>query len=424
VPIGPRVNRRRRVDLRPGEGFAGTAGEVAGACHYGAVAHTSASAGALLRHVRTGRARSRAELVALTGASRNTVSARVDQLIAANLLEEGGRGWSTGGRPPTLLHFNSRAGCVIAVDLGVTSVDVAVTDLSAQILATVGHPIDIADGPGVVLAEVDRLAQQVLAEAGLTPADVCAVGVGVPGPVEFSTGRPSHPPIMPGWHDYPIPSAFGRYECPVYVDNDVNVMALGEIGIGGSVQDVLVVKVGTGIGCGVIVDGRVYRGAQGSAGDIGHIYVAPADGRTVVCRCGNENCLEAIAGGGALLRDAIAAGLPVETTRDVVERAAQGDGTSLELVRDAGRTIGTVLAALVNFFNPHRIVMTGGVAQAGAPLLAGIREAVYRRSMPLAARALEITVSDAPDLSGRVGAALMAIEEFFEEDSVYEAVAR
>ncbi|HEY0126583.1 MAG TPA: ROK family protein, partial [Blastococcus sp.] len=182
------------------------------------MAQTSASAGALLRHVRTGRARSRADLVALTGASRNTVSARVDQLIAANFLEEGGRGWSTGGRPPVLLQFNSRAGCVLAVDLGVTSVDVAVTDLSARILATVGHPIDIADGPGVVLAEVDRLAQQVLAEAGLTPADVCVVGVGVPGPVEFSTGRPSYPPIMPGWHDYPIPSAFGRYECPVYVD--------------------------------------------------------------------------------------------------------------------------------------------------------------------------------------------------------------
>jgi predicted NBD/HSP70 family sugar kinase len=394
------------------------------ACHYGDVATTSASAGALLRHVRTGRARSRADLVAITGASRNTVSARVDQLIAANLLEEGGRGWSTGGRPPTLLRFNSRAGCALAVDLGVTSVDVAVTDLSAQILATVGHPIDIADGPRVVLAEVDRLAQLVLAEAGLAPGDVCVVGVGVPGPVEFSTGRPSHPPIMPGWHDYPIPSAFGRYECPVYVDNDVNVMALGEMGIAGSVQDVLVVKVGTGIGCGVIVDGRVYRGAQGSAGDIGHIYVAQPDGRRVLCRCGNENCLEAIAGGGALLRDAVEAGLSVTSTRQVVELAAQGDGLALELVRDAGRTIGTVLAALVNFFNPHRIVMTGGVAQAGAPLLAGIREAVYGRSMPLAARALEITVSDAPDLSGRVGAALMAIDEFLDEESVYEALAR
>jgi predicted NBD/HSP70 family sugar kinase len=229
---------------------------------------------------------------------------------------------------------------------------------------------------------------------------------------------------MPGWHDYPIPSAFVRYECPVFVDNDVNVMALGEIGIGGSVQDVLVVKVGTGIGCGVIVDGRVYRGAQGSAGDIGHIYVAQPDGRTVVCRCGNENCLEAIAGGGALLRDAMAAGLPVSTVRELVALAAQGDGPAIELVRNAGRTIGTVLAALVNFFNPHRIVMTGGVARAGAPLLAGIREAVYGRSMPLAARALEITVSDAPDLSGRVGAALMAIDEYLDQDAVPEALAR
>jgi predicted NBD/HSP70 family sugar kinase len=388
------------------------------------VAHSSASAGALLHHVRTGRARSRAELVALTGAARNTVSARVDQLIAAGLLEEGGRGWSTGGRPPTLLQFNSAAGCVLAVDLGVTSVDVAVTDLSAQVLATVGHPIDIAEGPGPVLAEVDRLAQEVLAEAGLTPADVCAVGVGVPGPVEFSTGRPSHPPIMPGWHDFPIPSAFGRYGCPVFVDNDVNVMALGEMGVAGSVQDVLVVKVGTGIGCGIIVDGDVYRGAQGSAGDIGHIHVPCADGREVVCRCGQLNCLEAIAGGGALLRDARAAGMPVTTTREVVERAALGDGQALELVRGAGRTIGTVLAALVNFFNPHRIVMTGGVARAGVPLLAGIRESVYARSMPLAARALEITVSDAPDLSGRVGAALMAIEGYLDEDSVSEALTR
>jgi predicted NBD/HSP70 family sugar kinase len=229
---------------------------------------------------------------------------------------------------------------------------------------------------------------------------------------------------MPGWHDHPIPSAFSRYECPVYVDNDVNVMALGEIGVGGPPQDVLVVKVGTGIGCGVIVDGRVYRGAQGSAGDIGHIHVPQPAGRTVVCRCGNENCLEAIAGGGALLRDALAAGLPVTTTREVVELAAHGDGTALELVRGAGRTIGDVLASLVNFFNPHRIVMTGGVAQAGLPLLAGIREAVYRRSLPLAARSLEVTVSEAPELSGRIGAALMAIEGFLDEDSVQQALAR
>jgi predicted NBD/HSP70 family sugar kinase len=385
---------------------------------------SGASPGVLLRHVRSGRAHSRAELVALTGASRSTVSARVDQLLAARLLEEGGTGWSTGGRPPTLLRFNNRAGCVVAVDLGVTSVDVAVTDLSGNVLSTVGHPIDIADGPDAVLGEVDCLAQQVLAEADLQPSDVRAIGIGVPGPVEFSTGRPFHPPLMPGWHDYPVPTAFARYDCPVYVDNDVNVMALGEIGAAGSDQDVLVVKVGTGIGCGIVVGGRIYRGAQGAAGDIGHIAVATADRRTVVCRCGNENCLEALAGGGALVRDAIAAGMAVTTTRDLVEQATRGDSEALELVRNSGRCIGTVLASLVNFFNPHRIVMTGGVARAGAPLLAGIREAVYARSLPLAARSLEITVSDDPDLSGRIGAALMAIEGYLDEDAVDQALAR
>ncbi|SDP68149.1 Sugar kinase of the NBD/HSP70 family, may contain an N-terminal HTH domain [Klenkia soli] len=385
-------------------------------------AQVSASPAALLHHVRTGRARSRAELVAMTGASRNTISNRVDQLIAANLLAEGGRGWSTGGRPPTLLQFNSEAGCVLAVDLGVTSVDVAVTDLSARVLATAGHPIDIAEGPDAVLAEARRLGRRVLAEAGLDDADVRAVGVGVPGPVEFSTGRPSHPPIMPGWHDHPIPDAFSRWGAPVFVDNDVNVMALGELGVEGSDQDALVVKVGTGVGCGVVVGGRVYRGAQGSAGDIGHIHVVAAEGRSVLCRCGNTNCLEALAGGASLLRDALAAGLPVTSTRDVVDLAIRGDGPALELVREAGRTIGSVLAALVNFFNPHRIVITGGVAQAGLPLLSGIREAVYARAMPLAARTLDVSVSDAPELSGRVGAALMAIEGYLDDDSVREAI--
>lgn len=384
---------------------------------------SGASAGVLLHHVRTGRARSRAELVALTGASRSTVSARVDQLLAARLLEESGTGGSTGGRPPVLLRFNSGAGCVVAVDLGVTSVDVAVTDLDGVVLATVGHVLDIADGPAPVLAEVDRLAQQVLAEAGLSTGDVRAVGVGVPGPVEFSTGRPFHPPLMPGWHDYPVPSAFARYACPVYVDNDVNVMALGEIGVAGSDQDVLVVKVGTGIGCGIVVGGEIYRGAQGAAGDIGHIGVVPADGRVVICQCGNDNCLEAVAGGAALVRDARVLGIDVATTRELVALATRGHTEALELVREAGRCIGTVLASLVNFFNPHRIVMTGGVAQAGAPLLAGIRESVYGRSLPLAARSLEISVSDAPELSGRVGAALMAIEGFLDEDRVDAALA-
>ena len=375
------------------------------------------SPGELLRLIRTGRARSRSELVTLTGASRSTVSARVEQLIASRLVHETGAGDSTGGRPPKLLAFNHSAGVVVAVDTGATSVDVAITDLGAQILSSRGHEMDIGEGPERVLAEVNRLALEQLAELGKAPADVRAVGIGVPGPVEFATGRPIHPPIMPGWHGYPVPAAFERFACPVYVDNDVNVMAAGELGSrGGGDENFLLVKVGTGIGCGIVVEGRVYRGTQGCAGDIGHIHVP--DERHVVCRCGNDNCLEAFAGGSALARDAAELGLPVKEPRDLVELALRGDPRAQDLVRNAGRRIGGVLAALVNFFNPSRIVLAGGVAHAGAPLLAGIREVVYRRSLPLAARSLDVVVSEHGDLDGRLGAAIMAIEAQFAEERV------
>ena len=366
------------------------------------------SPGQLLRLLRTGAASSRSDLVALTGASRSTVSLRVEQLLQAGYVTEGGTAGSTGGRPARLLTFRADAGHVVAVDLGVTSVDVAVADLSGAELATVAAPARVSDGPEAVLSLVDRLVDEVLGRAGLTRATVRAVGMGLPGPVEFATGRPVHPPVMPGWHDYSVPDFFTGLDCPVLVDNDVNVMAAGELAARPSSEDFLVVKIGTGIGCGIVLDGRVYRGSAGSAGDIGHVYVP--DERRVLCSCGNENCLEALAGGAALARDATSLGLAVEEARDLVELAAHGNPEALTLVRDAGRRLGEVLAGLVNFFNPSRIVIAGGVAHAGNPLLAGIREAVYRRSLPLAARTLDISLSTLGDRAGQVGAARMAIE--------------
>ena len=287
------------------------------ACHYGGVAHTSASAGMLLRHVRTGRARSRADLVALTGASRNTVSARVDQLIAANLLEEGGRGWSTGGRPPTLLQFNSRAGLRARRRPRASRASTSPSPTSPrEILATVGHPIDIADGPEPVLAEVDRLAQQVLAEAGLTPGRRPRRGRRRARP----GGVLDRPALAPADH-----AGLARLPDPERV-RPLRVPRLRRQrrerdGPGRDRDRRLRSRTcsssrwAPASAAGSSSTGRVYRGAQGSAGDIGHIYVAQPDGRTVICRCGNENCLEAIAGGDALLRDALAAGLPVGTTR-------------------------------------------------------------------------------------------------------------
>jgi len=377
---------------------------------------TRVTAGTVLRLLRTGAARSRADLVALTGAPRSTVSSRVDQLLAARLVLEGGSGDSRGGRPPTLLAFNRAAGHVLAVDLGATSVRVALTDLSGELLSTGSRELEIAAGPDAVLGVVNELADELLAGLGSSPTAVHAVGVGVPGPVEFATGRLVHPPLMPGWHDYSVPKAFQRFGCPVYVDNDVNVMAAGELGSGGSDENFLVVKIGTGIGCGIVVHGQIYRGTQGCAGDIGHIFVPHPE--TIVCRCGNENCLESIAGGAALARQAAARGLAVSTVRDLIGLALAGEPPALEIVRNAGREIGGVLASLVNIFNPSRIVLVGSVAEAGNPLLAGIREVVYRRSLPLAARALEITISDHGKVDGQMGAARLAIESLLDDQRI------
>ena len=235
------------------------------------------------------------------------------------------------------------------------------------------------------------------------PGRLWGVGIGVPGPVEFRTGRPISPPIMPGWDGYPVRERFvARHAAPVWVDNDVNLLALGEWRSGVAVghDNVVVVKIGTGIGAGIISDGRLHRGAQGSAGDVGHIQVV--DDASVICRCGNVGCLEALAGGAALGRDGEAAALEGRSDRlraaldqhggvtaeDVARAASFGDPVAVALLQSAGRRVGLMLASVVNFFNPSLIVIGGGVAQSGDQLLAAIRETVYRRSLPLATREL------------------------------------
>ena len=258
-------------------------------------------AGAMLRLIRDGRARTHAELVELTGLSRSTVAQRVDSLLTRQLVVPAEPGASRGGRPPRTFAFNRDAGVVLAADLGATHSRVAVTDLAGDVLAETREDIPIAQGPGG-RARLARAGARRPAEArpSRQRGDVRGVGVGVPGPVEFVTGTPVAPPIMPGWDGYGVAAHLReRYGAPVLVDNDVNIMALGEYWARWRDTDhLLFVKVGTGIGCGVITDGRIHRGAQGAAGDIGHIHVPDHD--DVICRCGNLGCLEAIAGGGAM----------------------------------------------------------------------------------------------------------------------------
>jgi glucokinase-like ROK family protein len=322
---------------------------------------------------------------------------------------------------------------VLVADLGATSVDVAVTTLDGRILAHHHEPAEIADGPGVLLGRVEQLFDLLRSSTRDLPGRLWGVGIGVPGPVEFRTGLPISPPIMPGWDGYPIRDRFAaRYDAPVWVDNDVNILALGEwrAGVAAGHENVVVVKIGTGIGAGIISDGRMHRGAQGSAGDVGHIQVV--DDAGVVCRCGNVGCLEAVAGGAALARDADAAAragrsewLAGALDRDgalsaehVALAARHGDAASVALLQAAGRRVGGMLASVVNFFNPSLIVIGGGVAQSGDVLLASIRETVYRRSLPLATRDLAIQRGALGGLAGVIGASAMVVDQLFARDSI------
>jgi predicted NBD/HSP70 family sugar kinase len=307
---------------------------------------------------------------------------------------------------------------ILAADLGATHCRLAVTDLRARVIAEESHDITIADGPDAVLSWLEDAFRALLETAGWPATSVRGIGVGVPGPVEFATGTPVAPPIMPGWDGYPVARRLAdHFDAPTLVDNDVNIMALGEHWNGcRESAHMLFVKVGTGIGCGIITDGRIHRGALGAAGDIGHIHVLQHD--DVLCRCGNQGCLEAVAGGAAVAAKLSAEGIPAQNTRDVVNLVREGRPRAVQLVRQAGRELGEVLAAAVNFFNPGIIVIGGDMAHANEPLLAGVRQLVYQRAVPLGTRSLRITRSTLDDRAGVVGAAVMLIEHVFAPDAV------
>jgi glucokinase-like ROK family protein len=385
----------------------------------------------VLNEVRAHPARSRADIVRVSRLSRAVVAQRVQELMDRGLLELGEAGPSTGGRAPRMLRFRRAAGHLLVADLGATSIDVAITDLSGEVLVQHQEPADIATGPERVLARVEELFHELVTSMPSAPGELWGIGIGVPGPVEFSTGRTVSPPIMPGWDEYPVRERFASaFEVPIWVDNDVNVMALGELrlGVARGHQTVLFVKLGTGIGAGVVVDGRLHRGAQGSAGDVGHIRVV--DDPDAVCRCGKVGCLEALAGGAALARDGTAAAVDgrcallaerlaehgsIEAA-DVALAASHGDPVCVGLVRRAGLLVGEMLSTAVHLLNPSLIVVGGGVAAAGDPLLAAIREAVYGSSLPLATRELIIQRSALGHRAGVVGAALMVADQLFSRD--------
>ncbi|HEY7594094.1 MAG TPA: ROK family transcriptional regulator [Actinophytocola sp.] len=370
----------------------------------------AAGRGEVFQLLRDGRPRTRAELSAETGLARSTIAERIDTLLAKGLLRSADKAGSTGGRPPATFTFNPQARVVLAADIGATHATVALTDLTGDVLAAEEKKVDLAVGPRAVLGYVVETGTALVERTGRAAADLLGIGVGLPGPVEHSTGKPVIPPIMPGWDGFDVKNHLGeRLGVLTLVDNDVNLMALGEHkAYWPDEPNMMFVKVATGIGSGLISDGRLHRGSAGSAGDMGHVQLP--HGADVPCSCGNLGCLEAVASGSAIAARLSAAGITAETSSDVVALARAGSVDAVQQIRQAGRDIGEVLATAVSLFNPSVIVIGGSLSQAGEHLIAGVREVVYRRSLPLATTELRIVQSRAGNQAGVIGAATMVID--------------
>ena len=366
----------------------------------------------------------RGELSREMNFSRSKVHELVAGLLDRGLLQEVGLSPSSGGRPPVALAFREDLGVLGAVDLGATSLDVALLSPTLRLLAHHAEDLDVRLGPGPVMARVRSLLNRLLEALGLAPERLLAIGMGVPGPVEFKSGLLINPPIMPGWEGFSIRDYLQEtFPCPVFVDNDVNIMALGELWWGRRRhENFVVIKVGTGIGAGIICRGEIYRGADGAAGDVGHICVDP---QGPVCHCGNIGCVEAMAGGPAIARMALEAAERGEspllarlleergalTPVEVGQASREGDPVANRIIQRAGQLIGQMLASLVNFFNPSQILVGGGVTRVGPLLLASIRQSVYQRSLPLSTRHLYIGYTQLGERSGVVGAGVLALGE-------------
>ncbi len=357
-------------------------------------------------------------LVDHTGFSRSKINQHIESLLQKKFINDTGAGIYTGGRRSVQFSLNGSMGLVLGVDIGVTSIDLLISDLSGSALVRVSEPAIVSQGPLVILGRVCDLFAQLIAENGLAERKI--LGIGVPGPVNFKLGVLVSPNFMLGWDAFPI-IPFIRERFPdtvVVVDNDVNIMALGEHhkGIGAGADNLIFVKIGTGIGAGIICEGKIYRGTDGCAGDIGHICV---DQNGPICTCGNTGCLQALAGGHAIANSAMQAVQQGEVTilskylkgqnrpltcEDIGNAAKEGDTYAIELIRDSGRLVGEVLAGLVNFYNPQIIVIGGGASKLGNVLLTSIRRTVLKRSLPLATSNLAIALSPIPDDAGVWGA--------------------
>ena len=365
---------------------------------------------------------SRADLARRIGLTRSAVTTIVNDLISLGLVHEAENGPATGGRRPILLEINPQRGFIVGIDMGATHLGLLLTDFSARVLNEVVVPFDVTRPPETCLEQVDHQVHALVSAAGVTIDQVMAIGMGVPGPVVAEAGLVSVPPIMPGWDGFPIRDRLQQvWNCPVSLNNDAELGALGEwaYGAGRGERNLAYIKVGSGVGAGLLLDGQIYRGATGAAGEIGHITLQDEG---PLCSCGNHGCLEVMAGGMAIARkaqQAVASGRrtqlstvqPVEaiTASDVAAAARLGDLVAQKIVTETGYYLGTAIANLVNLFNPGMVVVGGRVSQIGDLLLQPIRQTVRERSLKSSSRGLQINAAVLGHRSSSMGAVVQAL---------------
>ena len=362
---------------------------------------------------------SRIELARELGLTRAAITATVNDLQQVDLVHEV-KGKHPNGRKPIVLEINPKKGYVVGVDIGATHITVLLANYSAQVVDEIERSAVISDGPEKILGQAAEMIRELSTRSGIAKEAIHAVGVGVPGPVVNGTGMVSDPPIMPGWNHVPIDELLSsKVDLPVIIGNDAELGAVGEwaYGAGRGERDLVYVKVGTGIGAGILIDGSIYHGATGSAGEIGHITI---DENGSICSCGNRGCLEAVAGGKAVAMNAIqmiqkggrstlTEVKPLEsiTSRDVIDEAFRGDLLSQQIMVEAGYHLGTAIAGLVNMFNPGTVIIGGNLARIGDLMLEPIRKTVQERSLRLASSNLRIATA----LLGRRSSGMGAIVE-------------
>jgi glucokinase-like ROK family protein len=383
----------------------------------------------IMRAIRRQGSISRTEISNITGWSKAKASQEIRNLVDKGYLREIGEGVSQGGRRPQIIRINDQLGYIVGIDIGATSLEIALADVAGNIGHRRSEAADVRMKPELLLGRCIEIIKEMVNDQSGSTDQILGIGVGVPGPVNFARGVLVAPPLMPDWENFLIrdffkqafPSSF------VVVDNDVNIMALGEqrAGDGASIDHFIYVKIGTGIGAGIVSNGKIHRGSDGCAGDIGHICV---NKQGPLCSCGNTGCLEAMAAGPAIATKAMQAAkngtspvlsrmlkskAGILSPEDVNAACREGDQAALEIIRESGQMVGDVLASLVNFFNPSHIFIGGGISNFGNHLLVSIRRAILKRSLPLATTHLSIMFSRMGSDAGITGAVALALDYLF-----------